>query len=44
MPYYSDPFNLALGFCGHPRSLDFVLNVVGAKVHVDRSFEKPFLS
>lgn len=36
-----DPFALALRLCGHSRSLDFVLNLVGA---VDRSFEKPFLS
>lgn len=39
-----DPFALALRLCGHSRSLDFVLNLVGAKVPVDRSFEKPFLS
>ena len=31
-----DPFALALRLCGHSRSLDFVLNLVGAKVPVDR--------
>ena len=39
-----DPFALALRLCGHSRSFDFALNLVGAKVPVDRSFEKPFLS
>ena len=31
-----DPFALALRLCGHSWSLDFVLNLVGAKVPVGR--------